>query len=103
MSGDADSRFLCSQLVTLRWSDQSRTVNLEEISRTHAILDSDESLPLNTQTVLVAHGRKLHGTITAADVYEFGWRIRLNFSPLTPWSPDVFVPDHLLDISGRDT
>jgi len=31
--------------------------------------------------------------------HEFGWRFEVEFSPMTPWDPAQFQPEHLLDLS----
>jgi hypothetical protein len=93
-------RYLCSQLVALRCGGPSLTVNLEEIWENGAILESDEAIPLCSLAELHCGGVSLYGRLTRAEKHDFGWRFEMEFSPLTPWSPERFRPDHLLDLSG---
>jgi hypothetical protein len=83
--------------MTLRWGEESRIVNLEEIGRKDAILDTDEPLPESTRVTLHAGNVRFHGTVTLSEKHQFGWRVRIEFSPMTPWSLETFEPEHLLD------
>jgi len=99
VAGSKPRRYLCSQLVTLRWGAESHIVNLEEICRNEAMLEADACVPVSTQVTLVAEKSRFHGIVSSAEEHEFGWRIRVELSPLTPWSLDAFAPEHLLDPS----
>jgi hypothetical protein len=101
MPGSASDarRYLCSHLVTLRAGGQSRVVNLEEICRTGAALECDEPVPSGIPAEMKTETALFHGSITAVEEHELGWRIELEFSLLTPWSLDCFRPDHLVDLS----
>jgi hypothetical protein len=103
-------RYLCSELVTLRLRGHDRTVNLEEIWQTGAVVEGegDEMAPAPgesaqirsrlTDESLVAFTGKIRGIET----HEFGWRAEIEFSPLTPWSVEAFSPRHLTDISPEN-
>ena len=75
-------------------------MTLEEIGKNEAILEGDEAMPVGAQVSLQGDKSRFYGTITFAEQHEFGWRIGVEFSPLTPWSPETFLPEHLLDPSG---
>ena len=92
-------RYLCSQLVTLLWSGQSRVVNLEEIWRDGAVLECDESVPSGIHAEMRTETGTFAGIVSNVEEHDSGWRVELEFSPLTPWSPDRFRPEHLLDPS----
>ena len=92
-------RYLCSQLVALRCGGTLLTVNLEEIWESGAILESDDEIPHCALAELRCAGVSLYGHLTRAEQHDFGWRIEMEFSPLTPWSPERFRPDHLLDLT----
>ena len=85
--------------MTLRWGAESRIVNLEEICRNEAALEADAAVPVSTRVTLIAKNSRFHGIVTSTREHEFGWRIRVELSPLTPWSLDAFQPEHLLDPS----
>lgn len=99
MAASKSRRYLCSQLVTLRWGTESRIVNLEEICRNEAILEAEACVAVGSRVTLDAEKTRFHGIVTVAQEHEFGWRIRVELSPLTPWSLEVFAPEHLLDTS----
>jgi hypothetical protein len=92
-------RYLCSQLIELRCGGSSLTVNLEEIWETGAVLESDENVPTHVPADLQSGAVTLCGRLTTAEKHAFGWRLEMEFSPLTPWSPERFRPAHLLDPS----
>ena len=96
-SGTDSRRYLCSHLVTLFFGGQSRVVNLEEICRTGARLESEDPMPAGVAVEMRTQGVRFHGTVTEVEEHDLGWRIELEFSPLTPWSVDHFRPRHLLD------
>ncbi len=95
--GANSRRYLCSHLVTLVFGGQSRVVNLEEICRTGACLESDGPVPAGVAVEIRTDGVQFQGTVTEVEEHELGWRIELEFSPLTPWSVEHFRPQHLLD------
>jgi hypothetical protein len=97
--GTRPRRYLCSQLVTLRWSGRSRLVNLEEICRTGAWIESDEPVGPGTRVEMRVESARFHGTVTDVEEHELGWRLTLEFSPMTPWTLESFQPEHLLDPS----
>jgi hypothetical protein len=45
---------------------------------------------------------RFHGTVIEVERQELGWRVELEFSPMTPWSPEHFTPEHLLDPASLD-
>jgi hypothetical protein len=93
-------RCLCSHLVTLSWSGGERVVNLEEIWPGGAVLESDDAFPAGIHADIRCGEELFAGRITSVEEHEFGWRLEMEFSPLTPWSPERFEPDHMVDISG---
>jgi hypothetical protein len=99
-------RYLCSQLVTLRYisgeSPVDLVVNLEEIWEYGAVLESEEPLKGGTRAEIRCGTALFAGRIVQVEQHEFGWRLAVEFSPLTPWSIDKFQPQHLLNVSKRD-
>ena len=100
--GTDSRRYLCSHLVTLVFVGRSRVVNLEEIWRTGACLEIEDPVPEGVPVEVRTQGVKFHGTVTAVEEHELGWRIELEFSPLTLWSVENFRPRHLLDPSALE-
>lgn len=92
-------RFLCSQLVTLCCGEAELTVNLEEIQESGAVLECEEAPPAESRAELRCGAATFHGTLKCVHQHAFGWRVELEFSPLTPWSLERFQPAHLFDPS----
>jgi hypothetical protein len=51
---------------------------------------------------MCVEGARFHGTVTDVEEHELGWRLELEFSPMTPWSLESFQPEHLLDPSSLE-
>lgn len=99
-------RYLCSHLVSLRKnsgeSAPARVVNLEEIWQTGAVLESEEPVEEAARVEIHCGEAVFAGSIVQVSAHEFGWRIEVEFSPETPWSPDRFCPEHLLELPARN-
>ncbi|HVW83715.1 MAG TPA: hypothetical protein VHB50_03505 [Bryobacteraceae bacterium] len=95
----AAPRYLCSHLVQLNWNGGSMTVNLEEVWREGAVLDAEEAAPEGTTAEIRCGSEFFTGRLIHVTRGDFGWRIEMEFSPLTPWSPERFRPQHLIDLS----
>jgi hypothetical protein len=95
------ARYLCSQLVSLK--DRSGTptgnsvVNLEEIWRSGAVLESEQALEDGSRVEIRCGTTFFAAVVTGVEKHEFGWRVEVEFSPMTPWNPEEFQPEHLLD------
>jgi hypothetical protein len=100
MDAFGERRYLCSELVTLRFRGESLVVNLEEIDSAIAVLESEDPLPVGVAAEMDTGGRRFSGTLVSAQqTPPLGWRIEFEFSPSTPWSIDRFRPSHLFDPS----
>lgn len=93
-------RYLCSELVSLRMNSGESKVNLEEIWQNGAIIEAETPVETGARVEIRSGQALFAGKITKVERHEFGWRAELEFSPLTPWSPDRFRPQHLLDVAG---
>lgn len=108
---DADAshvkRFLCSDLVALRVGERESFVNLEEIWRTGAVLESEDHIAGAEAACLVFRAREEAGesapgqtvgiAIVGAERHQFGWRIEVRFLDME-WTPQLYTPAHLTDI-----
>jgi len=96
-------RFLCSQLVALTDGSSEtagdRIVNLEEIWVTGAILESETTVMQGASVELRCGAAVFRARVVEVEPHEFGFRVEVEFSPKTPWRPEEFQPDHLLDPS----
>ena len=95
-------RYLCSELVALRMNSADSIVNLEEIWRDGAAFESEEPVIDGAQVELRCGRVVFAGKVILAEQHEFGWRVEVEFSPLTPWNPAQFQPQHMLDVSALD-
>jgi hypothetical protein len=90
-------RYLCSQLATLTIGGQAQWVNIEEIWETGAILECETPVASNVAAAVSAGEAAFEGRVAEVREDEFGWRAEMIFSPETPWSPERWRPEHLLD------
>jgi hypothetical protein len=77
---------------------QARYVNLEEIWRTGAVLESEEDAPLAAKVALRAGGITLESDVERVDPHEYGYRIEIRFLE-REWTPELFRPAHLTDLT----
>jgi len=91
-------RYMCSHLVRFRTNAKESVVNLEEIWATGAVVEAEEPVEKGSRAEIRTEGAFFAGDVTEVERHEFGWRIRLEFSPMTPWRPEEFRPGHLLEI-----
>jgi hypothetical protein len=90
-------RYLCSDLVTLRIGAAESIVNLEEIGRDGAAIESEDPIVDGVRVEIRCGSVFFSGQVTPVGRHEFGWRVEIEFSPLTPWNPEHFRPRHMLD------
>jgi hypothetical protein len=90
-------QYLCSQLVALSWEGGETTANLEEIQTQGGVVESDSEVGIGAQVEIRCGDVCFAGKVTGAEEHAFGWRLTVEFSPLTLWSPEQFRPDHLFD------
>ncbi len=99
-------RYLCSDLVVLRTNDEKSVVNivvnLEEIWASGAVIDSEKPVGTGSKLEIQAGDARFQGMAKSVEHHEFGWRVEMEFSPLTPWSPGLFTPKHLLELPEPD-
>jgi hypothetical protein len=98
----AEPRFLCSHLVTLRWSEashreRSETVVLENISCSGACVQSELSIPENTRVRMVCPKSEFCGYVRSCYLRDEGYFIGIAFDADSKWSKAKFKPEHLLD------
>src|ERR1700744_4787916 len=91
-------RFLCSDLVVLTVDGQARYVNLEEIWKTGAVVESEQSATLAARGALRAAGGTLESDVERVDQHEYGYRLEIRFVD-REWTPELFSPAHLTDLT----
>ena len=95
-------RFLCAELIELRWKDKAgkqlrRVANLEDISRRGACVQLEGRMPLDTAIVLHCDGGDLPGTVRYCLHREWSYFVGIEFDEGTQWSHRRFRPQHMLD------
>jgi len=95
-------RYLCSQLVTLINKSGESVVNLEEIWEGGAALESENPVEEGAKVEIRCEKTFFAGRIVRVEAHEFGWRLEMEFSPMTPWNPEKFWPEHTLDVASLD-
>jgi hypothetical protein len=73
-------------------------VNLEEIWREGAILESEDAVKDGVAVEMQCGDVLLAGRVIRIEHHELGWRIEVEFSPETRWDKERFQPQHMLDV-----
>ena len=93
-------RLLCAALVRLQIHHQrlrAEIVNLEDISRTGACIQTEHPLQPNTPVVLHYRDGELPGTVRYCSNNETQYFSGIEFSYGCEWAPEFFEPEHLLN------
>jgi hypothetical protein len=98
----AETRFLCSDLVSLRWCDPSgrerrETVVLENISASGACVQAEVSVSESTRVSLDCGKAAFHGYVRSCYWRDDGYFVGIAFDADSKWSAAKFKPEHLLD------
>jgi hypothetical protein len=97
----AEPRFLCSDLVTLRWSDDERpreeTVVLENISTSGACVQAEVPVTENAVVALLCGSAEFRGYVRSCYLRDAGYFIGIAFHADSKWSKARFQPEHMLD------
>jgi hypothetical protein len=102
MPVDAERRYLCAELVTLRFRPESGRhreigAHLEEISRSGASLLTETAIKEKTDVTIRCAGCDLAGVVChAARLDHLGHCIGVRFHAGHEWSPALYQPEHLL-------
>lgn len=91
-------RYLCSHLISLHTGEAELRANLEEIWPEGAILECEQPVEPGAHSELRCDRLMYAGKVTEVTRHEFGWRVEIEFSPLTPWSLASFQPAHLFPL-----
>ena len=98
----SETRYLCSHLVTLRWSDErgverEETAVLENISASGASVQSEVRINWGTRIHLLAAKQQFRGTVRYCYWRDAGYFVGIEFDPDSQWSRSKFEPEHLID------
>lgn len=97
-----EPRFLCSDLVALRWSDEEHrqrqeTVVLENISTSGACVQAEVPVAESAVVTLLCGKAEFHGYVRSCYLRDQGYFIGIAFDADSKWSKAKFRPEHLLD------
>ena len=97
-----EPRFLCSDLVLLRWSEgdlrgREETVVLENISASGACVQAEVPVIENSGVTLLCGSAEFHGYVRSCYLRDAGYFIGIAFDADSKWSKAKFQPEHLLD------
>jgi hypothetical protein len=98
----AEFRFLCSDLVTLRWLEQQggerrEVVVLENISTSGACVQSEVPICEGSLVSLLCPSASFEGCVRSCYMQDNGYFIGIAFDEGSKWSKARFQPEHLLD------
>src|SRR6185436_10915432 len=98
----AEPRFLCSDLVNLRWRDESRydhseTVVLENISGSGASVQAETSISEGTHVQMTCGKREFRGVVRSCYWRDDAYFVGIAFDADSKWSKSKYKPKHLLD------
>ena len=93
----AERRYLCSELVFLEAAESRVVVNLEEIWTTGAVIECETPVAAGLRFRLRAGSHMFWGAAVRVEPHEFGCRVEVEFSPMTPWKQEEYSPLHLFD------
>jgi len=97
-----ETRYLCSDLVRLLWSDgpqreRDETVVLENISASGACVQAEVPVDENTRVRLVCGKREFHGYVRSCYWCDDRYFRRIAFDAGSRRSKAKYKPEHLLD------
>ena len=95
-------RFLCAELVEVRWKDKAgrlrRSVaNLEDISRSGVCLQIEGAIPRDTAIVVHCGLEDLPGTVRYCLYRDESYFLGIEFAEGARWSRLRYRPQHMLD------
>jgi len=96
-------RFLCSEVVFLARTDQGNGCafpsNLEEIGEDFAEVLADRAFPGGSAVRIITKTSVLQGLVHSCSRDELlGFFVRIKLQPESRWSPDSFMPKHMLTL-----
>lgn len=101
-SSSGKARFLCSELVTVRWvsefgGNREVAANLEEIWEKGAQLQFPNPIRVHTQLRVTAGNAEFTGVVRSCVADFIGYFVEIDFAGGYFWSPDQYEPAHLFD------
>jgi hypothetical protein len=100
----AEARLMCADMIEVSWQDasartRSATAVLEDISKTGACLQLESPLPVGSQVGWSSEERSFSGVVRYCTFREIGYFAGVEFEPDSKWTPESYLPAHLLDVT----
>lgn len=99
------SRFLCADLIRIEWSEEGgawRTVEavLEDISALGTCVQVEEPIAPGTPARIAMGDQEYSGDVTYCVYRDYGYFVGIRLAEDSQWSPGMFVPQHLTDLTA---
>jgi hypothetical protein len=98
-----EQRYMCSDLVTARWTTvlgrrrREEVVNLEEIWPSGAVLSFSGPLRPETEVEFAGGDACFRGRVKSCAADFVGYLVEIRFEPGSEWSRERYEPEHLFD------
>ena len=102
------NRMLCAELVELFYRDADlryhrQIVNLDDISQHGACIQLDNCVADGTRVRLLCKGDELAGVVRYCAFQGHSYVLGIEFIGKSQWTPESFLPEHLLDPRTLDS
>jgi len=99
----AEARLLCADMLEMSWKTMAGQVRrttalLEDISRSGACIQLEAAVPPGTEIRLSCRNQEFAGVVRYCVYREIGYFVGVEFGSDSKWSPQAFLPQHLLDL-----
>ncbi len=91
-------QFLCSHLVTVLWSGQRASANMEKIWSGGATVNLEQPIPPGCAIEIASHEWRVAGTVAQCRHEDDGYIADLEFVSGYKWHKENFEPEHLTDL-----
>ncbi len=97
-------RYLCSELVSVTWIDESgqarnETANLEAIAEGSVSLLAEVPIAIGSKLRISCQNQDLKGTVGSSEIDPMlGYFIEVELEAASRWSEKWFTPQHLLKL-----
>jgi len=93
-----ETRFLCAELVRVKWLNQETDAILEDISPYGACVQVEQAIELETPITLTIGRTSFPGRVTYSVFRDYGHFVGMRFAAETCWSAETVIPQHLISL-----
>ncbi len=94
----AEDRYLCSDLVKILIAGAEEIANLEDISPSGACVQTEVAVRVGAEIEILCAGCRLKGQVRYCRFVDTGYDVGVQFAQRGSWHPEVYEPQHLLEI-----